>query len=428
MNERLDCLAAKSEQRSGEQGRTLLPPASHPKVQLEPEKKGPGKELSKSKRSTLPSKVFVDGKVDSRVMRTLSKKEWSDETSSPECVANSLLWLVEFEYSELDYVYMDPFQVDAAGAEESVETSVSDFLVFGSQVSFVVAFRSLLNFADLMGEAQRAKKRLARDLPVFKQWVINHYRRELQMDASEENVERTQVYITQVEVIEGFKILMDNITNFYHGVEHEKEEAMAVIVQIFVFLESLRKERAAVLKGKPHARVRLILMGLKLTDYIFSKDGVIREKNDPTLPLMVNQKLRLLEEARIASVVNRVGRKGGRDGGSKGGGAGTSVVTFFDKRRIVSDLFAEFSGFKHGQQAVSSAQSGGKKDNGCILCGSCLGSYVGSAGPHTFSHCPKKAGENKTTVLEDLLVANAAVLAKYGVTKDVAKSYFQVVT
>ena len=127
-------------------------------------------------------------------------------------------------------------------------------------------------------------------------------------------------------------------------------------------------------------------------------------------------------------MVNRFGKKVGRDGGGKGSGTGTSVVTFFDKKRIVLDLFAEFSHFKHGQQAISTAQAGGKKENGCTLCGSCLANHVGNAGPHTFSHCPKKAGENKTTVLEDLLVANAAVLAKYGVTKDVAKSYFQVVT
>ena len=127
-------------------------------------------------------------------------------------------------------------------------------------------------------------------------------------------------------------------------------------------------------------------------------------------------------------MVNRFGKKVGRDGGGKGSGTGTSVVTFFDKKRIVVDLFAEFSHFKHGQQAISTAQPGGKKENGCTLCGSCLANHVGNAGPHTFSHCPKKTGESRATVLEDLLVANAAVLAKYGVTKDLAKSYFQLVT
>ena len=323
---------------------------------------------------------------------------------------------------------MDPFQVDAAGPEESAETSVSDFLVFGTQVAFKVAFGSVLNFADLMGETQRTKKRLARELLGFKRWLINYYRRVLQMDASEENVERTQVYIHQVAIIEGFKILMDNITNFYHGVESEKEEAMAVIVQIFVFLESLRKERAAALKGKPHGRVRIIIMSLKVTEIIFKEDGVIREKNDSRLPLTINQKLRLLDVAKIESVVNRFGKKVGKDGGGRGSGTGTSAVTFFDKKRIVLDLFAEFSHFKHGQQAISTAQPGGKKENGCTLCGSCLANHVGSAGPHTFSHCPKKTRESRASVLEELLDANAGVLAKHGVTKDLAKSYLQLVT
>ena len=82
------------------------------------------------------------------------------------------------------------------------------------------------------------------------------------------------------------------------------------------------------------------------------------------LPLVVNQKVRLLEVAKIESVVTRFGKKVGGDGGSKGSGTGTSVVTSFDRKKLVGDLFAEFSHFKHGQQAVLTAQPGGKKNNG----------------------------------------------------------------
>ena len=144
------------------------------------------------------------------------------------------------------------------------------------------------------------------------------------------------------------------------------------------------------------------------------------------LPLLVYQEVKKLEIARIASVVNGLGKNVGGGGGS--GGNGVAVVTFNDKKKLVVALFSEFSHFKHGPQACLSLQAGGKKNNGCILCGSMAGNHVGNFGPHTFSHCPKKVGENRVAVLEDLLVTNAAILAKHAVTKDLARAYFNVVT
>ena len=299
--------------------------------------------------------------------------------------------------------------------------------MFGSTATaFKVALATVLNISDLMSEGQRAKKRLVRELLALKVWLINFYRCELKLDATEENVEQTQAYIHQVRVVEGFKTLMDNVLAFYHSEEGEKGAAMAVIVQIFVFLQSVRKERAAAVKGHPHARILVILQGLKVTEACFLPDGNLRSKNDTMLPLLVNQEVKKLEDARIESVVNRLGNTSGGSGG--GGGNGVGVMSFNDKKKLVSTLFAEFSGFKWPLQSSSSVQPGGKRNNGCILCGSSYGNHSGGHGPHTFSHCPKKGGEKREDVLEDLLKANAAVLTKHSVAKDLAKAYFNVVT
>ena len=79
-------------------------------------------------------------------------------------------------------------------------------------------------------------------------------------------------------------------------------------------------------------------------------------------------------------------------------------------------------------RTTTTMQLGGKKNSSYILCGSVVGNHLGNFGPHTFSHCPKKLGENRVAVLEELLVANAAFLAKQTVTKDLARAYFNVVT
>ena len=160
---------------------------------------------------------------------------------------------------------------------------------------------------------------------------------------------------------------------------------------------------------------------------IFTDDGVIRCKNDSGLPFLANKKIGKLDEAQIESVFNRIG-VGKAVGGGASKGSGSSVVTFEEKRRLVSVLFVDFSNFKHGPQASISIQPGAKSNNGCILFGSEQNNHVGNFSPHTFSHCPKKMGENRNAVLDQLVVANASVLAKHAVTKELARAYFTVVT
>ena len=416
---------------SRENQSTLLRPVGVPNEIFLPKSAGVGKgycPLREDKPFHCPKKAEeVNLKETSAFgMRSLSKEEWGREKSNQEFSSSSPGWLKVFEKSDLNYIFSDPFQVDAAGGENNL-TSVNEYLVYGSTATaYKVALATVLNISDLMSEGQRAKKRLVRELLALKVWLINFYRCELKLDATEENVKQTQVYLHQVRVAEEFKTLMDNILAFYHSEEGEKGAAMAVIVQIFVFLQSVRKERAAALKGHPHARILVILQGLKVKDIIFNPDGLLRNKNDSMLPLLVNQEVKKLEVARIASVVNGLGKNVGGGGGS--GGNGVAVVTFNDKKKLVVALFAEFSQFKHAPQPSPSLQAGGKRNNGCILCGSVLGSHVGNFGPHTFSHCPKRVGEKKEAVLEDLLNANAAILAKHAVTKDLARAYFNIVT
>ena len=62
-------------------------------------------------------------------MRSLSKEEWGREKFNQDFSSSSPDWLKVFEKSDLNSIFSDPFQVDAAGGENGM-TSVNEYLVF----------------------------------------------------------------------------------------------------------------------------------------------------------------------------------------------------------------------------------------------------------------------------------------------------------